>query len=66
MPYDVVHERCDYDFLINFWVKYQIFAIFSGGSSTNHTDFSDPWFYYTFEYAMALAGHIGTGALKDI
>ena len=49
-------------------VKHEIYSIFSGGSSTNHTGFSDLGFYYTLQHVMELAGrmHVGTGALRDI
>ena len=66
IPQFGLHQWCYEDFIIYLLVKYEKYSIFSGGSSTNHTGFSDPTFYYTFQYVMALAGHIGSGALKDI
>ena len=66
MPHDGLYKQCYKDFLLNQVLKYEIYSIFHGGSSTNHTGFSDPWFYYTFQHIMALAGHMGTGALKVI
>ena len=56
MPYDVLHERCDYDFLIHFGVKYEIFAIFSDGSSTYHTGFSDPGVTIRFNTLWPMQG----------
>ena len=66
MPLVCLLESYYEDFVIYWLVKNEKCLFFSGGSSTNHTGFSDPTFYYTFQHVMALAGHIGTGALKDM
>ena len=47
-------------------MKYIQFFLAVPVQITNHTGFSDPFFYYTFQHVLELAGHIGTGALKDI
>ena len=60
-----LHESYYQSFVIYFLAKNEKCPIFSGGSSTNHTGFSDPTFYYTFQHVMGLAGHIGSGTLKD-
>ena len=52
MPNDGWYELYYKDSLPYLLVKNEKYSVFPGASATNHTGFSTPTFYHTFEHVM--------------